>query len=67
MVHDFPELVAGDVLVAPFVTYAAAALVVFLLLRPVLRRLSFESCFSNPPAAVLCVYVAILAVLIVLV
>lgn len=67
MNHDFPELVVGDVLIAPFVTYAAAALILFLLVRPVLRRARFESLFSNPPVVHLCVYVIILAVLIVLV
>jgi hypothetical protein len=67
MTHDFPELVIGGVLIAPFVTYAAMALVLFLLLRPVLRLVRFESIFSNPPIALLCVYVTILTVLIVLV
>jgi Protein of unknown function (DUF1656) len=66
MTHDFPELVFGGVLIAPFVIYAAVALVVCLLLRPVLRLVRFESIFSNPPAALLCVYVMILTVLIVL-
>jgi hypothetical protein len=67
MLHDFPELVVGDVLIAPFVIYATVALVVFLLFRPVLRRVRFESLFSNPPVAILCVYITILAMLIVLV
>jgi hypothetical protein len=67
MTHDFPELVIGGVLIAPFVTYAAMALVLFLLLRPVLRLVRFESIFSNPPIALLCVYVTILTVLIALV
>jgi hypothetical protein len=67
MTHDFPELVIGGVLIAPFVTYAAMALALFLLLRPVLRLVRFESIFSNPPIALLCVYVSILTVLIVLV
>jgi hypothetical protein len=67
MIHDFPELIVGGVLVAPFVIYAAGALVLFLLLRPVLRLVRFESLFANPPVALLCVYVAVLAVLIVLV
>jgi Protein of unknown function (DUF1656) len=66
MIHTFPELVIGGVLVAPFVTYAAAALVVFLLLLPVLRLVRFEDLFGNPPVALLCVYVTILAALIVL-
>jgi hypothetical protein len=67
MIHDFPELVVGDVLIAPFVIYAAVALVLFLLLRPALRLVRFESLFCNPPVALLCVYVAVLAALIVLI
>ena len=66
MVHGFPELVIGDVLIAPFVTYALVALVIFLLLRRVLLRVNFESFFSNPPVALLSVYVTVLATLIVL-
>ena len=30
MIHTFPELVIGGVLIAPFVKYAAVALVLFL-------------------------------------
>ena len=67
MVHDFPELVVGGVLIAPFVIYAGMALFLFLLLRPLLRLVRFESLFSNPPIALLCVYVTVLALLIVLV
>jgi hypothetical protein len=66
MMHTFPELVIGGVLIAPFVSYTAAALVLFMLLRPVLRLIRFEGLFSNPPIALLCVYVTIVAVLIVL-
>ncbi|MBE7199439.1 MAG: DUF1656 domain-containing protein [Parafilimonas terrae] len=66
MIHGFPELVIGGVLIAPFVVYASAAAVIFALLRPVLRLVGFEHLFSNPPIAQLCIYVAILASLIVL-
>jgi hypothetical protein len=66
MSHSFPELVIGGVLMAPFVTYALVALVIFALLRPVLLLVSFESFFSNPPVALLSVYVTLLATLIVL-
>ncbi len=65
MTRSFPELVIGDVLIAPFVTYAVAALVVVLLLRPLLRLVRFERLFSNPPVALLSLYVLVLAVLIV--
>ena len=67
MIHEFPELVIGDILIAPFVSYASAALVLFLLLRPVLRLVRFERLFISPPVALLCLYVTVLAVLIVLV
>lgn len=63
---DFPEFVAGGVLLAPFVSYAAAAFIILLLLRPVLRRLRFERAFSNPPVAMVALFVVILATLVVL-
>ncbi len=66
MIHTFSELVIGGVLIAPFVKYAAVALVLFLLLRPVLGLVHFERLVANPPLALLCVYVTILAALIVL-
>ena len=66
MTHGFPELVVGGVLIAPFVTYALAALVILGLLRPVLLLVNFESVFSNPPVALLSLYVTVLATLIVL-
>ncbi|MDP4025933.1 DUF1656 domain-containing protein [Methylobacterium sp. NEAU 140] len=66
MSGTFHELVLGGVLVSPFVTYVAAALAVFLLLRPVLARVGFEDLFSAPPVALLSLYVVILALLIVL-
>lgn len=66
MNQTYPELVVGGVLISPFVTYAAAALGLFLLLRPVLARIGFEGLFSAPPVALLSLYVMILAFLIVL-
>ena len=66
MTHGFPELVIGGVLIAPFVTYAAAALVLMVLLRPLLRLVGFEQAFGNPAAALLGLYVMILASLIIL-
>ena len=66
MTHGFPELIIGGVLVAPFVTYALVALVIFVLLRPVIQLVNFERVFSNPPVALLSVYVTVLAALIVL-
>ena len=66
MFHVFPELVVGGVLVAPFVTYALAALALLLLLRPVLSVVNFEGFFSNAPVALLSLYLTILAILVVL-
>lgn len=67
MMHTFPELTIGDVLLAPFVTYAVAALFIYLLLRPILRLVAFDRLFANPPVAQLSLYVVILASLIVFV
>jgi hypothetical protein len=36
MMHSFPELTIGGVLVAPFVIYAGAAIAISAVLRPVL-------------------------------
>ena len=65
MMQRFPELTVGGVLVAPFVLYAAVALVIFLLIRPLLTLVAFDRVFANPPVAQLSLYVLILAVLIV--
>ena len=62
--HGFPELVIGGVLVAPFVLYAAAAFALLMLLRPVLRLVRFERVVSNPPLAMMSLYVVLLALLI---
>jgi hypothetical protein len=66
MMHGFPELTIGGVLVAPFVIYAGAAIAIFALLRPFLHLVGFNRAFSNPAAAELSFYVLILALLIVL-
>jgi hypothetical protein len=63
MTHTFSELVIGGVLVSPFITYAAAALVVILVLRPILRLSRFGKMFSHPSVAELSLYVAILGLL----
>ncbi len=66
MMHSFPELTVGGVLVAPFVIYAGAAVAIFAVLRPFLRLVAFNRAFSNPQLAQLSLYVVILALLIVL-
>jgi Protein of unknown function (DUF1656) len=60
MTHTFRELVIDGVLVAPFVTYAIAALFALLLIRPVLRFIGFSRVFSNSAIAELSLYVTIL-------
>lgn len=63
MEHGYPELVIGGVLVAPFVAYAVTAAVLLFLVRPILLRVGADRAFSNPPAALLSLYVVILAAL----
>ena len=65
MMHSFPELRIGGVLIAPFVMYAGTAIAIFAVLRPVLHLIAFDRAFSNPPVAELSLYVLILTLLIV--
>lgn len=64
MALDFRELVIGGVLVAPFITYAVAALFVVLLTRPFLRFVGFVKIFSDTAIAELSLYVTILGLLV---
>jgi hypothetical protein len=66
MTHAFSELVVGGVLLAPFVTYAVAALAMFLVLRPILQLTGFARLFSHPSIAELSLYVTILGLITVL-
>jgi len=66
MAHAFPELVIGGVLLAPFVTYLVAALVVIVLLRPLWHVLGFAKMFSHAPVAELSLYVTVLGLLMLL-
>jgi Protein of unknown function (DUF1656) len=63
MTHTFSELMIGGILVSPFITYAVTALIIFLLLRPILRLSRFDKMFSHPSLAELGLYVAILGLL----
>ena len=68
MTWGFSETAVGGVLFAPFVRYGLGALVIFfLLVRPILRRLPMHKLFANPPLVSVCLYVLVLAALIVLV
>ena len=60
----FPELVIGDVLIAPFMIYVAGAIAVFAILRPLLSLIYFDRAFSSRPIAELSLYILILALLI---
>jgi hypothetical protein len=66
MAHTFPELVIGGVLLPPFVTYLAMALVVILVLRPLLHVVGFAKMFSHASVAELSLYVTILSLLVLL-
>jgi Protein of unknown function (DUF1656) len=63
MMQTYRELVIGGVLVAPIVSYAAIALLIFLLLRPLLHLVGFSKLFSNPPIAELSLYISIFGLL----
>jgi len=64
MTHTFGELVVGGVLLAPFVTYAVAALAIVLIIRPVLRFTGVAKMFSHGSIGELSIYVTILGLLI---
>ena len=66
MAHTFPELIVGGVLLAPFVTYLMAALVVIIVLRPLLHVAGFAKIFSHASVAELSLYVTILSLLVLL-
>ena len=63
MMHSFSDLLIGDVFVAPFVSYAAAALALSLAFRPILQLCGFGKLFSHPAIAELSLYVTILGLL----
>jgi hypothetical protein len=67
MTQTYRELVIGGVLVAPIVSYAAATIVILLVLRPALHIIGFSRLFSNPPVAELSLYIAIFGLLTLLV
>jgi hypothetical protein len=63
MINTYRELVIGGVLVAPIVSYAAVALILFLLLRPLLHAIGFSRFFSNPTVAELSLYISMFGLL----
>lgn len=63
MSHTYRELILGGILVAPIVTYAAIALFLFLMLRPLLHAVGFQNIFSNPSIAELSLYVVMFGLL----
>lgn len=63
MTHTYRELVLDGVLVAPIVSYAVTALLLFLLLRPLLHLAGFARLFSHPSLAELSLYVSMFGLL----
>jgi Protein of unknown function (DUF1656) len=61
MMTHFRELVIGGVFVAPFITYAMAALIV--LIRPFLRFVGFSRIFSNAAIAELSLFATVLGLI----
>jgi len=66
MAHTFSELVIGGVLLAPFVTYLATALVVIIVVGPLLHVVGFAKMFSHTAIAELSLYVTIVGLLMLL-
>jgi hypothetical protein len=66
MAHTFPELVIGGVLLAPFVAYLMATLVIIFVLRPILHVVGFAKAFSHPSIAELSLGVTILSLMMLL-
>jgi hypothetical protein len=66
MAHTFDELVVGGVLVAPFVTYLLAALILVAVVRPLLHLAGFARIFSHAAIAEFGLYVTILCLLMLL-
>ena len=66
MTHTFYELVIGGVLVSPFISYAVAALIVTVVIRPILHLVGFSRIFSHPSVAELSLYVTVLGLLVLL-
>jgi Protein of unknown function (DUF1656) len=66
MAHSFPELIVGGVLLAPFVAYLVASLVIIIVLRPILHVVGFANAFSHPSIAELSLGVTILSLLMLL-
>jgi hypothetical protein len=63
MTQTFDEFVLGDVLLTPFVLYAAAALLILLVCRLVVMIGGINRRVSIPPIGLLCLYVVLLAIL----
>ena len=66
MAQPLPELVVGGVLLAPFVTYLVATVVIIVVLRPLLLVVGFAKMFSHPSIADLSLGVTVLGLLMLL-
>lgn len=67
MTNSFHEFVIGGVLIAPFLTYAVAALAIILVLRPMLHLIGLARMFSHVSIAELSLYVVLLGTLVLVV
>jgi hypothetical protein len=63
VIQTYREFIIGGILIAPIVSYALVALLVFLLLRPLLQVVGFSRVFSSPPLAELSLFVTIFGLL----
>ena len=63
MTHTYRELIIGGVLVAPIISYAALALVIFLLLRPLLHSARVCTAFQQSVSGELSLYVSMFGLL----
>jgi hypothetical protein len=63
MTQTYRELVIGGVLIAPIVSFALAALLAFLLLRPIVHAVRLTRFFGSPSLAELCLFISIFGLL----
>lgn len=68
MTAGFTETTVGGVLFTPFVRYALGAFAIFFFfVRPLLLRLPMQRIFANPPLVGVCLYILVLAALMIFV
>ncbi|TJV21399.1 MAG: DUF1656 domain-containing protein [Mesorhizobium sp.] len=63
MTPRFYDLIIGGVMFAPILAYGAIGLIVALVLRPILRWISFSTWFLSPSIAEFSLYMAIFSLI----